>query len=74
MIITKKALSRRTVLRGIGVSLALPYLDAMVPALSAVTTKPAQRLQSRPWQSLQQRRPHSTLTGISPFQRLSAEE
>ena len=43
MIITKKALSRRTVLRGIGVSLALPYLDAMVPALSAVTTKPAQR-------------------------------
>ena len=43
MIITKKAISRRTVLRGIGVSLALPYLDAMVPALSAVTTKPAQR-------------------------------
>jgi hypothetical protein len=35
MIITKKALSRRTVLRGIGVSLALPFLDAMVPALSA---------------------------------------
>jgi hypothetical protein len=39
MIITKKALSRRTVLRGIGVSLAMPYLDAMVPALSAVATK-----------------------------------
>jgi hypothetical protein len=39
MIITKRALSRRTVLRGIGVSLALPYLDAMVPALSAVATK-----------------------------------
>jgi hypothetical protein len=35
MIITKKALSRRTVLRGIGVSLALPLLDAMVPALTA---------------------------------------
>jgi hypothetical protein len=33
MMITKKALSRRTVLRGIGVSLALPFLDAMVPAL-----------------------------------------
>jgi len=43
MIITKKALSRRTVLRGIGASLALPYLDAMVPALRAVTTKPTQR-------------------------------
>ena len=39
MIITKTALSRRTVLRGIGCSLALPFLDAMVPALSAVDTK-----------------------------------
>jgi hypothetical protein len=36
MIVTKKALSRRTVLRGMGVSLALPLLDAMVPALTAV--------------------------------------
>jgi hypothetical protein len=44
MIITKKALSRRTVLRGMGVSLALPLLDAMVPALSAVgTAQPVQR-------------------------------
>jgi hypothetical protein len=34
MIITKMALSRRTVLRGLGVTLALPFLDAMVPALS----------------------------------------
>src|SRR5438105_6524228 len=36
MIITKKALARRTVLRGIGASLALPLLDSMVPALSAM--------------------------------------
>ncbi len=46
MIITKKALSRRTVLRGIGVSVALPLLDAMVPALSALATtaaKPVRR-------------------------------
>jgi uncharacterized protein DUF1552 len=45
MIITKKALSRRTILRGMGVSLALPLLDAMVPALSAVATaaKPVRR-------------------------------
>ena len=45
MIITKRALSRRMVLRGVGVSLALPFLDAMVPALSAVATaaKPIQR-------------------------------
>lgn len=35
-IITKKHLSRRTVLRGIGATLALPLLDGMVPALSAM--------------------------------------
>jgi hypothetical protein len=35
MIITKKALSRREVLRGMGAMLALPLLDAMAPALSA---------------------------------------
>jgi hypothetical protein len=35
MIITKKALDRRTVLRGLGASLALPLLDGMVPALTA---------------------------------------
>src|SRR5262245_46749453 len=34
MIIFKKALDRRTVLRGVGASIALPFLDAMVPALS----------------------------------------
>ena len=46
MIITKKALSRRTVLRGMGVSLALPLLDAMVPALTAAANtaaKPVRR-------------------------------
>ena len=41
MIITKRALPRRTVLRGIGATLALPLLDAMVPALSASTTTAA---------------------------------
>jgi hypothetical protein len=35
MIITKKALSRRTMLRGIGATVALPLLDSMAPALSA---------------------------------------
>ena len=35
MIITKRALPRRTFLRGAGVSLALPLLDSMIPALSA---------------------------------------
>ena len=32
MIVTKKALSRRTFLRGVGAALALPLLDAMIPA------------------------------------------
>ncbi|MXY15696.1 MAG: DUF1552 domain-containing protein [Acidobacteria bacterium] len=35
MFITQKSLPRRTVLRGMGATLALPLLDAMVPALSA---------------------------------------
>lgn len=34
--ITKKHLSRRTVLRGAGVTLALPLLDAMIPAHTAL--------------------------------------
>ena len=36
MFITKKHLSRRTVLRGVGATIALPLLDAMVPAGSAL--------------------------------------
>src|SRR6267142_1917074 len=43
MYIAKKALSRRTFLRGVGATLALPMLDAMVPALSAASA-PAPRL------------------------------
>ena len=35
MIIEKRAVSRRALLRGMGATLALPFLDAMVPALSA---------------------------------------
>ncbi len=40
MIITKKALPRRTFLRGMGASLALPLLDAMVPAMTARASTP----------------------------------
>ena len=43
MIITKKTLSRRTVLRGMGAAVALPLLDAMVPAMSAASS-PVPRL------------------------------
>jgi hypothetical protein len=35
MIITRKAIPRRTMLRGIGATLALPLLDGMIPALTA---------------------------------------
>jgi hypothetical protein len=35
MIITKKHISRRTMLRGMGVTMALPFLEAMVPAGAA---------------------------------------
>jgi hypothetical protein len=41
MIITKKALQRRTFLRGVGTTLALPLLDAMVPAMTAFAASPA---------------------------------
>ena len=41
MILTKMALPRRTFLRGIGVTIALPLLDSMVPAASALADTPA---------------------------------
>jgi hypothetical protein len=41
MILTKKALPRRTFLRGMGATLALPLLDAMVPAATALAASPA---------------------------------
>ncbi|MBV9508607.1 MAG: DUF1552 domain-containing protein [Acidobacteriia bacterium] len=36
MFVTRKHLTRRTVLRGVGTALALPLLDAMVPASTAL--------------------------------------
>ena len=41
MFITKKGLSRRTILRGMGAGLALPLLDAMVPALTPIALSAA---------------------------------
>ncbi len=38
-ILTGKALPRRTFLRGLGAAVALPYLDAMVPTLGALTKR-----------------------------------
>lgn len=36
MIVTRKALPRRTFLRGMGTALTLPLLDAMIPAMTAL--------------------------------------
>ena len=41
MIVTKKSLPRRTILKGLGTAIALPLLDAMVPALTATAATPA---------------------------------
>jgi hypothetical protein len=41
MIITKKALPRRTFLRGVGATMALPLLDAMIPSMTALARTPA---------------------------------
>ncbi len=41
MIITKKALPRRTLLRGLGATVALPLLDAMAPAMTPLAASPA---------------------------------
>jgi hypothetical protein len=41
MMISKKALPRRTFLRGVGAAMALPLLDAMVPAATALAATPA---------------------------------
>src|SRR5262245_66688035 len=43
MFITKKALSRRTFLYGAGAAVALPFLDAMSPALSAMASNATPR-------------------------------
>ncbi|HJT86999.1 MAG TPA: DUF1552 domain-containing protein [Bryobacteraceae bacterium] len=44
MFVTRKSLSRRTVLRGMGVTVSLPFLEAMIPAFPA---KAASRLRMR---------------------------
>jgi hypothetical protein len=47
MIVTKKALPRRTFLRGMGATLALPLLDAMIPAMTALADTPANPIHLR---------------------------
>ena len=49
MIISKNTLARRTVLRGVGAALALPMLDAMVPALSGISGRAAEPVRRVGW-------------------------
>jgi len=49
MIISKKTLPRRTVLRGLGTAMALPMLDAMVPALSGISGRAAEPVRRLGW-------------------------
>ena len=41
MFVTKKALPRRTFLLGVGTTMALPLLESMVPAFTALAQTPA---------------------------------
>ena len=68
--ITRKALSRRTFLRGMGTAVALPFLDAMVPALRA-----RRRQASRPsaWRSSTCRTASRCTTGIRSTKASSSE-
>jgi hypothetical protein len=43
-VITKKHISRRTLLKGLGVSVALPLLDSMLPAFTPVNKTPLRML------------------------------
>ena len=47
MHLSRKHISRRTVLRGVGATMALPFLDAMIPARSVFAKTAAARIASR---------------------------
>jgi len=61
--LTKKHLSRRTLLRGGGVALALPFLDAMVPAGTALAQVEAMPKKRAGFFYL----PHGTIINNTPF-------
>lgn len=61
--LTKKHLSRRTLLRGSGVALALPFLDAMVPAGTALAQVEAMPKKRAGFFYL----PHGTIMNNTPF-------
>jgi hypothetical protein len=46
MMVSRKKLSRRTILRGVGAAISLPFLDAMTPAFAASTLPGGKALRS----------------------------
>ena len=61
MFVTKRALPRRTFLRGLGTTLALPLLESMVPAFTALAQTPAQAADALRRRLLPQRRADEAL-------------
>ena len=72
MIITRKAIPRRTMLRGLGATLALPLLDGMVPALTAQSLTAAGRSSLRR-DVRRQRHDHGELDAGGRRRRLRAD-
>ena len=60
MIVTRKAIPRRTMLRGLGATVALPFLDAMVPAFGRLGGGGAENLAAE-HRLHRQRRQHEDL-------------
>ena len=61
--LTKKYLSRRTFLRGTGVAMGLPFLEAMVPAATALAqTAAAPKTRADSFYL-----PHGTIMNNTPF-------
>jgi hypothetical protein len=73
--ITKKSIPRRTLLKGVGASFALPLLDAMIPAATAAANTPAASLRRLGYvfmpmgcdQSRWTPKSENTLTKLSPI-------
>ena len=61
--LTKKYLSRRTFLRGTGVAIGLPFLEAMVPAATALAQTAAMPKTRAGFFYL----PHGTIMNNTPF-------
>ena len=80
MIVTKKAMSRRTVLKSAHAVLALPLLDAMIPAATAWTKTPARPVRRLGFVYMPMGCDHARWTPLAPgspprvFQRGGVEE